>query len=90
MTMLGIPPLPASPMPDTADTPIRFTAGHHFSLSTGADPRAVAASAAVPLSVILQVTKRCDFDCTFCSETLQMKDPSLEQLATMSVNLAGV
>jgi molybdenum cofactor biosynthesis enzyme MoaA len=44
----------------------------------------------VPLSVIVQVTKRCDFDCTFCSVTMQMKDSSLEQLAVMSGNLAGV
>jgi molybdenum cofactor biosynthesis enzyme MoaA len=40
----------------------------------------VAASSTAPLSVIVQVTKRCDFDCTFCSETLQMKDPTLDQL----------
>jgi MoaA/NifB/PqqE/SkfB family radical SAM enzyme len=77
-------------MTDPGSGPIRFTAGHHFSLATGTEPGAVASSAAVPLSVILQVTKRCDFDCTFCSETLQMKDPSLDQLATMSANLAGV
>lgn len=43
-----------------------------------------------PLSVILQVTKRCDFDCNFCSETLQMKDPTLEALDTIRTNLAGV
>jgi molybdenum cofactor biosynthesis enzyme MoaA len=40
--------------------------------------------------VILQVTKRCDFDCVMCSETLQMKDPALDQVATMATNLAGV
>lgn len=40
--------------------------------------------------MILQVTKRCDFDCSFCSETLQMKDPSLDQLHTMAMNLSGV
>jgi MoaA/NifB/PqqE/SkfB family radical SAM enzyme len=40
--------------------------------------------------VIVQVTKRCDFDCTFCSETLQMKDPTLDQLEVVKRNLAGV
>lgn len=89
MTMLGMPSSPASPTTGHSG-PIRFTAGHHFSPSPGTDPAALAASAAGPLSVILQVTKRCDFDCTFCSETLQMKDPSLEQLAMMNANLAGV
>jgi MoaA/NifB/PqqE/SkfB family radical SAM enzyme len=69
---------------------VRFTAGHHFSLAPGANADQLADAAAAPLSVIVQVTKRCDFDCTFCSETLQMKDPSLAQLAMMSANLAGV
>ncbi|MFF4987737.1 radical SAM protein [Streptosporangium saharense] len=35
------------------------------------------------------MTKRCDFNCSFCSETLQMPDPSLEQLDTIRGNLAG-
>jgi MoaA/NifB/PqqE/SkfB family radical SAM enzyme len=43
-----------------------------------------------PLSVIVQVTKRCDFDCSFCSETLMLPDPTLAQLETMRGNLAGV
>ncbi|MFE7132706.1 radical SAM protein [Streptomyces sp. NPDC057638] len=65
-------------------------AGHHFSAAPAVDVAAVSAAATVPLSVILQVTKRCDFDCTFCSETLQLPDPTLEQLDTMRTNLAGV
>lgn len=44
----------------------------------------------VPLSVILQVTKRCNFDCNFCSETLQLPDPTLEELDAIRANLAGV
>jgi len=40
--------------------------------------------------VIVQVTKRCDFDCSFCSETLQMPDPTLDQLDTIRRNLARV
>ena len=67
-----------------------FTAGHHFALSGETDPAALAEAATAPLSVILQVTKRCDFDCVFCSETLQMGDPTLDQLDTIRGNLAGV
>jgi len=55
----------------------------------GADPKALAEVAAAPLSVIVQVTKRCDFNCGFCSETLQMADPTLEQLSTIRCNLTG-
>lgn len=91
MTMLGMPFMPSTPtLESSSGLPIQFTAGHHFSLLPGSDLNTLAESSTVPLSVILQVTKRCDFDCTFCSETLQMKDPSLPQLTTVSANLAGV
>jgi hypothetical protein len=69
---------------------LAFTAGHHFTLDDPADPRALGEAAAVPLSVIVQVTKRCDFNCEFCSETLQMADPTLAQLAIVRENLGGV
>jgi MoaA/NifB/PqqE/SkfB family radical SAM enzyme len=90
MAMLGMPSIPSSPVLNNTHGPVRFTAGHHFALLPGAEIDALAESVTTPLSVILQVTKRCDFDCTFCSETLQMKDPSLDQLARMSASLAGV
>ncbi len=67
-----------------------FTAGHHFALNGGAEVTALAEAATAPLSVIVQVTKRCDFGCVFCSETLQMADPTLAQLETMRDHLAGV
>lgn len=89
MTSLGLPRMPTAKK-HGQNSAIRFTAGHHFSLQPGADVSQLAEEAAVPLSVILQVTKRCDFDCTFCSETMQMKDPTLAQLAIMSSNLSGV
>jgi MoaA/NifB/PqqE/SkfB family radical SAM enzyme len=69
---------------------VAFTAGHHFSLSGETDAAALAGASTVPLSVILQVTKRCDFGCVFCSETLHMGDPTLAQLDTIRGNLAGV
>jgi hypothetical protein len=48
---------------------VAFTAGHHFALDGHADPGALGEAAAVPLSVILQVTKRCDFNCAPSSPT---------------------
>lgn len=92
MTMMGMPA--AAPQRRSTDQPvgngINFTAGHHFTLPSHTDLGELASTAAAPLSVIVQVTKRCDFGCVFCSETLQMKDPTLKQLETMAGNLAGV
>ncbi|ETA00029.1 hypothetical protein ThrDRAFT_03134 [Frankia casuarinae] len=73
-----------------ADEPVVFTDGHHFNLAASSDLDSVASTAAGPLSVILQVTKRCNFDCSFCSETLQEPDPTLDALERMRDNLAGV
>ncbi|WP_235462839.1 radical SAM protein [Frankia sp. BMG5.23] len=67
-----------------------FTAGHHFNLAPSSDLEEVASAATGPLSVILQVTKRCNFDCSFCSETLQEPDPTLAVLEQVRDNLAGV
>jgi MoaA/NifB/PqqE/SkfB family radical SAM enzyme len=88
MTMLGIPAVP-SPRPRPSG-PIGFTGGHHFEAAAGASVDELAATATVPLSVILQVTKRCNFDCSFCSETLQLPDPTLAELDTIRANLTGV
>ncbi len=43
-----------------------------------------------PLSVILQITRRCHLDCSFCSEPEPIPDPSLQELTRMRDNLAGV
>jgi MoaA/NifB/PqqE/SkfB family radical SAM enzyme len=89
MTMLGIPAVPVAPSPQAAG-PVTFTAGHHFAVSGTASIEELAEAARVPLSVILQITKRCNFDCSFCSETLQLPDPTLSELDTIRANLAGV
>lgn len=84
------PVQPGEPWPEVSPG-LMFTEGHHFALTDpGADVDAAARSATAPLSVILQVTKRCNFDCSFCSETLQLPDPTLAQLARMRDHLAGV
>lgn len=70
--------------------PVIFTEGHHFRLNGDTSVDELAAQINVPLSVILQITKRCDYDCGYCSETLQLPDPALNQLDTMRANLAGV
>ncbi len=67
-----------------------FTEGHHFQLAGDTSIDGLLTQITAPLSVILQVTKRCDFDCNFCSEILQLPDPTLTQLDTMRANLAGV
>lgn len=87
-TLLGVPAVP--PKSTVADGPVAFTAGHHFAAAPDADLDALVESMSVPLSVILQVTKRCNFDCSFCSEILQMPDPTLGDLERMRTNLAGV
>ena len=90
LPMMPVPETPTSDQRQTGQGGLTFTPGHHFALDDQADPRVVGEAAAVPLSVILQVTKRCDFNCGFCSETLQMADPTLSQLETIRGNLAGV
>ncbi len=88
MTMLGIPQMPER-QDSTEAGPVRFTEGHHFMLAPDVSLDELAEQATVPLSVILQVTKRCNFDCSFCSETLQLPDPTMAELATIRDNLAG-
>jgi MoaA/NifB/PqqE/SkfB family radical SAM enzyme len=88
-TTLGMPAMPAREERAVA-AGISFTSGHHFSLRDGVDASALAEAATVPLSVIVQVTKRCDFGCVFCSETFQLPDPSLGQMERLRDNLAGV
>jgi MoaA/NifB/PqqE/SkfB family radical SAM enzyme len=90
LTVLPVPEVPASRPRPSGEGPVAFTAGHHFALSGETGPAALAAAATAPLSVILQVTKRCDFDCVFCSETQRMTDPTLAQLDVIRGNLTGV
>lgn len=63
---------------------------HHFKAIQGLDIDKAAQGFSCPLSVILQVTRRCNFNCSFCSEIVQMPDPSLEELDLMRQHLQGV
>ncbi|MEU5436472.1 radical SAM protein [Streptomyces sp. NPDC020719] len=90
MTNLGIPTVPRARVRDVGGGVEFSNAGHHFQAAAGLDVAAAAAAATVPLSVILQVTKRCDFGCSFCSEIDLKPDPELDALDTMRANLQGV
>lgn len=43
-----------------------------------------------PLSVILQITRNCHFNCQFCSEKDSMPDPTIDELMVFSEHLKGV
>ncbi len=43
-----------------------------------------------PLSVILQITRKCHFNCKFCSEKENIPDPELDDLKIFASNLIGV
>jgi MoaA/NifB/PqqE/SkfB family radical SAM enzyme len=90
LPLLPVPEVPAREQHRAGVGAVAFTTGHHFALDRDADPATLAEAASAPLSVIVQITKRCDFNCTFCSETLQMPDPTLDQLDVIRGNLAGV
>ena len=67
---------------------VHFThQGHYFTIDPSADMSTTTDTMTAPLSVILQVTRRCNFDCTFCSEIEQMADPTLKELEDIRDNL---
>jgi len=88
--LLPVPEIPVRRSNGPNEGPVTFTAGHYFSPVGDLDPRALAEAADAPLSVIVQVTKRCDFGCVFCSETLMMPDPTLDQLDVIRANTAAL
>ena len=72
--------------------PISFSREGHYFTTAVADSQLDAAIAEMdrPLSVIYQVTRRCNFDCDFCSETARVKDPTVEEISRIQKNLRGV
>ncbi|MFD7581428.1 radical SAM protein [Kitasatospora sp. NPDC059817] len=89
MTDLGLPAVPPRSDLSMGDGLAFAARGHHFTAAPGTDIQELAQRSTEPLSAILQVTKRCDFDCSFCSEVLQLPDPKLTQLETMRDHLKG-
>lgn len=43
-----------------------------------------------PLTVTLQITRKCNLQCIYCSESNPIQDPSLDQINKMIKNLSGV
>ena len=78
--LLPVPEIPVRRSDGPNEGPVTFTAGHYFTRAGDIGPYELAEAATAPLSVIVQVTKRCDFGCVFCSETLMMPDPTLDPL----------
>ena len=78
--------------PATSPNAIEFSPkGHYFTAqATDAELDAVIHTLERPLSVIYQVTRRCNFDCDFCSETARVKDPTLDEISRIQRNLRGV
>lgn len=64
-------------------------ATHRLNLS-GSSVEEVVDNLNAPLSVILQITRRCHFNCEFCSEKEWLPDPSLEELRLYEENLKSV
>jgi MoaA/NifB/PqqE/SkfB family radical SAM enzyme len=81
-------PLQAVPSPSA----IEFSPeGHYFTAqATDEELDGVIQTIERPLSVIYQVTRRCNFDCDFCSETARVNDPTLDEIARIQRNLRGV
>ncbi|MFJ9847629.1 radical SAM protein [Kitasatospora sp. NPDC101155] len=89
MTLLGMPTVPPQLTRDMGNG-LTFTSGHHFALAPALEVDLFLERLFGPLSVIAQITKRCNFDCNMCSETKMLPDPTLQELERMRDNLAGV
>ena len=44
----------------------------------------------IPMSITLQVTRKCNLQCIYCSEDAQMSEPSLEMIKKMIDNIRGI
>lgn len=44
----------------------------------------------IPMSITLQITRKCNLECIYCSEDLQLKEPTLDMLKKMIDNIHGV
>jgi MoaA/NifB/PqqE/SkfB family radical SAM enzyme len=63
---------------------------HEFSLRDEANKSTFYEEVSLPLSVIVQVTRRCPLNCDFCSESEDYPDPSFESLEELKSKLIGV
>jgi MoaA/NifB/PqqE/SkfB family radical SAM enzyme len=91
-TDLGLPAVQRADQHGVGVNGIEFSAHGRYFKTTMNDTQLARSVSFInrPLSVIYQVTRRCNFDCEFCSETMQKKDPTLDQIASIRRNLTGV
>ena len=69
---------------------IQYNYETHRLYAEGSDLEQLVTSLSIPLSVILQITRNCHFNCEFCSEKDTMPDPSLSELEIYAQHLQGV
>lgn len=91
MPTLGIPIIP-EPTHRPIGNGISFLNERHFFESTldESEIDLIAESSTAPMSVIFQVTRRCNFDCTFCSEIEKIRDTPLSAIGEIEQKLSGV
>jgi len=88
---IGIPRAKASEIQSVSSDVGYAKHGHYFTSSLSDEALAnQLTNFRAPLSVIYQVTRRCNFDCNFCSEIDQLRDPALGEIQTVHDNLHGV
>lgn len=61
---------------------------HEFAVEEGRSPRY--SNVNLPLSVIVQVTRKCNLQCRFCSESESFPDPSFSDLEQLRDKLDGI
>jgi MoaA/NifB/PqqE/SkfB family radical SAM enzyme len=70
-------------------SPVTFNRGeHHF--QSGLQVDEVLQRLALPMTVTLQITRRCNLRCIYCSEDAMIKEPTHAFLASMIDKLQGV
>lgn len=91
MPTLGIPTIP-EPKRRPVGNGISFLNRRHFFESTldEGEIDLIAESSTAPMSVIFQVTRRCNFDCTFCSEIEKIRDTPLSAIGEIERKLSSV
>jgi len=69
---------------------IVFDEEHHEFTAPDGEAAIELATVDRPLSMIVQVTRRCPLKCAFCSESEKIRDPTFEALEKLSQKLTGV
>lgn len=69
---------------------IQYNYATHRLHADGIDLEQLVTNLSSPLSIILQITRNCHFNCEFCSEKDTIPDPSLSELDIYAHHLQGV